>query len=71
MWVTLLSSPLRGRKPIILTHAKLVDDATIGDSDKLLVKKPIIDWDSQVFFHSRYHLVLPLKITTLSMNLST
>ena len=61
-WGALLSSPLRGRKPIVLTHAKLVDDATIGESvslDKSLVKKPVSDWVSPVTFRSRYHLVLP------------
>ena len=62
----LLSIPLRSRKPIVLSHAKLVDDATIGESvslDKLLVKKSIGNWVSPVTFHSRYHLVLPLHIT--------
>ena len=52
-WGALLSSPLRGRKPIVLTHTKLVDDATIGESvslDKSLVKKPFGDWVSLVTF---------------------
>ena len=61
-WGALLSSPLRGRKLIVLTHAKLVDDATIGESvrlDKSLVRKPVGEWISPITFNLLYHLVLP------------
>ena len=39
-WGALLSSPLRDRKPFVLTYAKLLDETTIGESvslDKSLV----------------------------------
>ena len=47
-WGNLLTSPLRARKPIDMTHGKLVDDATIGESidmEKVLTKteKKILD----------------------------
>ena len=61
-WGTLLSNPLRGRKPVILTHAKLVDDATIAEAvplDRALVRRPESDWVRPVNFRSRFHCVLP------------
>ena len=34
-WGRLLSAPLRGRKPVIMTHGKLVDDASLAESVSL------------------------------------
>ena len=37
-WGKLLTSPLPGRKPVLLAHGKLIDDATISEAipmDKL------------------------------------
>ena len=47
-WGKLLSSPLRGRTPVMMTHGKLIDDATIGESiprEDVLTK---LDEDSMI-----------------------
>ena len=31
-WGKILTSPIAGRRPVILTHGKLIDDATIGEA---------------------------------------
>merc|ERR1712237_184137 len=42
-WGEILSAPLRGRQPIAMTHGKLIDDATVGESipmEKVLTEQP-------------------------------
>ena len=45
-WGNLLTSPLRGRKPIVMTHGKLIDDATIGEAINMekVLNKPQEDF---------------------------
>ena len=55
-WGQLLTAPLRGRTCIHLTHAKLINDATIGESidiDKALVRLNKTYWDRPVPYRSR------------------
>ena len=61
-WGRMLSSPFRGRKPIKMTHGKLIDDATIGESvmmEKVLVKKEEDYWTHPVSRRERFELMVP------------
>ena len=61
-WGQLLTASLKGRTPVQLTHAKLMDDTTLGESidlDKSLIRPNEAFWDRPVPYRSRYYLTLP------------
>ena len=61
-WVQLLTASLKVRTPVQLTHAKHIDDATLGESidlDKALVRPNKAFWDKPVSYRSSFFLTLP------------
>ena len=47
-WGKLLTSPLTGRKPVTLTHGKLIDDTTIGEAIPLDALTKLEDEDKWI-----------------------
>ena len=47
-WGKLLTSPLTGRKPVTLTHGKLIDDTTIGEAIPLDTLTKLEDEDKWI-----------------------
>ena len=61
-WGVKLTQPLRDRKPLVLTHAKLIDDATIAESidlDSVLSLQPEQYWTRPVNWRERFELAVP------------
>ena len=61
-WGSLLSSPVRGRSPVIMTHAKLIDDASVAESvpmEEVLEPQDERYWVRPLPRRSRLELAVP------------
>jgi len=61
-WGEILTSPLNGRQPILMTHGKQIDDATIGESvnmEKTLEKTEENFWTRPLTRRERFELTVP------------
>ena len=71
-WGVLLTQPLRGRKPLEMTHGKLIDDASIAeaiDMNSVLLPQPESYWTRPVTWRERYELAVPASLNKSSAEL--
>ena len=47
-WGKLLTSPIAGRRPVQLTHGKLIDDATIGEA--ILLEEALVTREEEAYW---------------------
>ena len=71
-WGVLLTQPLRARKPLEMTHGKLIDDASIAeaiDMNSVLSPQPESYWTRPVTWRERYELAVPAPLNKSSAKL--
>ena len=72
-WGVLLTQPLRARKPLEMTHGKLIDDASIAeaiDMNSVLSPQPESYWTRPVTWRERYELAVPAPLNKSSAELA-
>ena len=72
-WGSLLTAPLRGRKPVIMTHGKQVDDASLleaVDMEKALTAQDEEHWVRPLPRRSRYEVAIPDNLNRTSTEMT-